>query len=84
MMIPELDAAPMDPVARLKSVCDETRRIKSSNEAHAADLLMSAADLIPPAAMGLASDFASRALDLAASLSPLPSCNRSRQCRGAN
>jgi WS/DGAT/MGAT family acyltransferase len=68
MMIPELDAAPMDPVARLKSVCEETRRIKSSNEAQAADLLMSAADLIPPAAMGLASSIATRAIDSAAKL----------------
>jgi WS/DGAT/MGAT family acyltransferase len=68
MMIPELDAAPMDPAARLKSVCEETRRIKSSNEAQAADLLMNGADLIPPAAMGLASSLATRAIESAASL----------------
>jgi len=68
MMIPELDATPMNPVARLKSVCEETQRIKSSNEVNAADLLMSAADLIPPAAMGLASGLTSRTIDWAASL----------------
>jgi WS/DGAT/MGAT family acyltransferase len=66
MMVPELYAAPMDPVARLKAVCGETRRIKSSNAAHTADLMMSAADLIPPAAMGLASSIATRAADSAA------------------
>jgi hypothetical protein len=68
MMIPELEAAPMDPVARLKSVCEETRRIKSSNEAQTADLLMSGADLVPPAAIGIASSIATRAIDSAASL----------------
>lgn len=68
MMIPELDATPMNPVARLKSVSEETRRIKSSNEAQAADLMMSGADLIPPAAMGLASSLASRATGSVATL----------------
>jgi len=71
MMIPELDASPMFPVARLKSVCAETRRIKASHEAQAADLLMSAADLVPPAAIGLASSLATRAIDSAAKLASL-------------
>jgi WS/DGAT/MGAT family acyltransferase len=68
MMIPELNAAPMDPVARLNSVCEETRRLKSSNEAQAADLLMNGADLVPPLVIGLASSLATRAIDSAARL----------------
>ena len=68
MMIPELDARLMDPVARLKSVYKETQRIKSSNEAQAGDLLMSGADLIPPSAFGFASSIATRAIDSAAAL----------------
>ena len=68
MMTPELEAGPMDPVARLKAVCTETRRIKSSNEAQVADLLMSGADLIPPVAIGFATSIATRAIDSAARL----------------
>ena len=66
MMVPETSAQPMDPVARLKSICSETRRIKASNEAQGADLLMTAADLVQPAAMGLVSNIATRAIDAAA------------------
>ncbi len=68
MMIPELHAYPMSVAARLKSVCAETRRIKASHEAQTADLLMSALDLVPPAAISLASGLAARAIDFAAKL----------------
>jgi hypothetical protein len=66
MMVPETAAEPMDPVARLKSISSETRRIKASNEAQAADLLMTAADLVQPSSMELASNVANRATDATA------------------
>ena len=68
MMIPELDAAPMDPVKRLKAVCSETQRLKASNQAKAADYLMNGVELIPPAALGLGYSIVTRGLDAAAAL----------------
>ena len=66
MMFPELDSAPRDPVARLGSVIEETERIKNRMEPQALELLMQAADAIPPALMGPGSVAATTALDAAA------------------
>ncbi len=71
MMFAELEAAPMDPAARLKAVSNETGRIKSANEPAALDRLMAAADLVPPSLMKLASSFATGAIDTAARLAEL-------------
>lgn len=68
MMFPELEAKPVDPVARLKAVSNETAGIKSANDSHALDLMMAAADLVPPALMGLASSLGTGAIDAAAQL----------------
>ncbi len=68
MMFAELEAAPMDPAARLKAVSNETGRIKSANEPKALDQLMTAADLVPPSLIGLVSSFGTGAIDTAARL----------------
>ncbi len=65
MMFAELEPEPMDPVARLSAVSNETGRIKAANEPKALDQLMAAADLMPPSLIGLASNFATGALDTA-------------------
>src|SRR5208282_1651023 len=68
MMFAELQAEPMDPVARLKAVSKETGRIKSANEPKALDSLMAAANLVPPSLIGLVSSFGTGAIDMASRL----------------
>ncbi len=68
MMFVELEAEPMDPVARLKAVSNETGRIKSANEPKALDRLMAAADLVPPSLIGLLSSLGTGVIDTAARL----------------
>jgi diacylglycerol O-acyltransferase / wax synthase len=68
MMFVEFDAEPGDPVARLRAVSKETRRIKSGNEAKALDALSAAADLVPPSMLGLVSSIGTSSIDVAARL----------------
>jgi WS/DGAT/MGAT family acyltransferase len=68
MIFAELDAKPGDPVARLRAVSKETARIKSANEAQALDVLMTAADLVPPSLLGFVGSLGTGAIDGAARL----------------
>jgi diacylglycerol O-acyltransferase len=76
----ELPAAPMNPVARLEAVLQETERIKSSREAQSLELLTESLNLIPPGLMGLTSRLTNLGLDCVGTLgrlaSSLPSCGR--------
>jgi diacylglycerol O-acyltransferase / wax synthase len=68
MMFAELEAEPMDVVERLRSVSEETRRIREDGEPQGLDLLLKMADLIPPALMGVGSAALSPAMSIAAHL----------------
>jgi WS/DGAT/MGAT family acyltransferase len=63
MMFADLDAKPGDPVARLRSVSKETGRVKSANGAKALEVLVAAADLVPPSLLGLISSLGTSAVD---------------------
>jgi WS/DGAT/MGAT family acyltransferase len=68
MMFPELPAEPMDPIARLKLVVAETKRIKEAGEPQALERLMSSGGSISPAFVAMLSGVATAALDAAVSI----------------
>ena len=68
MMFPMLPAEPMDLVERLKYVNAETERIKEAQLPQTLERLMTIADNVPPALMGLGSRLTTRALSAATSL----------------
>ena len=68
MMFPETSSEPMDPVERLKSIAQETERIKTAREAQALEVVMTASDLVPPTLIGLGSLIMTTAMDAAARL----------------
>jgi len=68
MMLPELPAEPMDPVARLKLVAAETQRIKEAGEPQALERLMSNGGSISPALVAVLAGIATAAMDTAVSL----------------
>jgi hypothetical protein len=68
MMFPELPAEPMDPVARLRAVMQETEAIKASGAPQAVGLLAETAEQISPALAAGASTVAMRAFDAAVSV----------------
>lgn len=63
MMFPELAAAPMEAVERLKAVTHATMRIKMAGDPHALERGLAAAAAIPPSLMGLGLSLATMALD---------------------
>jgi diacylglycerol O-acyltransferase / wax synthase len=65
MMFPELPAEPMDPVARLKLVTAETRRIKEAGEPQALEKLIGDSDGVPPAFVAALAGVATAAMDAA-------------------
>ncbi|MGD0671434.1 MAG: wax ester/triacylglycerol synthase family O-acyltransferase [Candidatus Binatus sp.] len=68
MMLPELPAEPMDPVARLKLVAAETQRIKEAGEPQALERLMSNGDGVSPALVAMLAGIVTAAMDTAVSL----------------
>jgi len=80
MIFSELPAVPMNPVARLEAVLQETERAKSSREAQSLELLTESLNLIPPGLMGLTSRLTNLGLDCVGTLGrlapSLPSCGR--------
>jgi diacylglycerol O-acyltransferase / wax synthase len=68
MMFPELPAEPMDPVARLKLVTEETQRIKEAGEPQALERLMSYRESASPAIVATLAGMVTTAMDAAASL----------------
>ncbi len=68
MMLPELPAEPMDPVARLKLVAAETQRIKEAGEPQALERLMSNGESNSPALVAMLAGIATAAMDTAVSL----------------
>lgn len=78
MVFSELPATPMNPVARLEAVSQESERAKSSREAQSLELLTEAISLIPPGLIGVTSRLTNVGLEVAGTLSrltsALPSC----------
>jgi diacylglycerol O-acyltransferase / wax synthase len=68
MMFPELPAEPMDPVARLKIVTAETRRIKEAGEPQALEQLMVNGGAVSPAFFATLAGIATAAIDTAVSV----------------
>jgi diacylglycerol O-acyltransferase / wax synthase len=65
MMFPTAPAEPMDMVERLKTINEETERIKAAGSAQALESILSLAENFPPALMGMSSRIATGALDAA-------------------
>lgn len=63
MMFPTAPAEPMDVVARLKLINEETERIKAAGSAQALEAMMGLSDAIPPGLMGPAARVATTMLD---------------------
>ncbi len=68
MMFPMLPAHPMDLVERLKYVNAETEKIKQTQQPQALERLMSLADSVPPALMGVGSRLSGAALSAVSAL----------------
>jgi diacylglycerol O-acyltransferase / wax synthase len=68
MMFPEFPAEPMDPVARLESTAQETERRKRGAEPQSLEILLGAADLLPPSLLGVGSAIGTNLLDAAVRL----------------
>jgi diacylglycerol O-acyltransferase len=65
MMFPTAPAEPMDVVARLKLINEETERIKAAGSAQALEAMMGLSDAIPPGMIGPAARAATTMLDTA-------------------
>src|SRR5713226_7399676 len=65
MMFPTALAEPMDVVARLKLINEETERIKAAGSAQALEAMMGLSDTIPPSMIGPAARAATTMLDAA-------------------
>jgi diacylglycerol O-acyltransferase / wax synthase len=71
MMFPEVPAEPMTPAARLAAINVETERIKESAAPQGLELLMEAAELIPPSVASYTGQLAMSALDAAVAMTNL-------------
>jgi WS/DGAT/MGAT family acyltransferase len=71
MMFPELSAAPMDAVARLRAVAATTMKLKMAREPQALDYLLAGAEMIPPPLIGAGSAISTTAAGAATKISTL-------------